>query len=372
MSALRLIALAGLLACGAGSPAGAQPSEAAAGWFDYSAAITADAAVVDRDAGDATVFGLVLVEVRSTLDTARAGWWADGQFGVALQATFGGRPTRSVGDFQGLSNIEAPARLRLFEAWYEHGFEDAALRLRCGLQDANAAFNVLDAAALFLNSSFGITPELSQVEPSIFPDTSLGLVLEHGVRERFYVLAGTFDARAETSLATRFRLGEGWFSAFETGYSAAGTKAGIGAWYSTRPATDAAGAPHNANSGYYAIAETTRTTRRGRVLSPFVQLGRARADRNVADAYAGAGLVWSRVCACRQDDRLGLAAAIAREASTRTTETVLELSYEAPMTPRLTLQPDVQVIWRPGFDHARDAATAVTLRLIYRPGRVPQ
>ena len=62
----------------------------------------------------------------------------------------------------------------------QHNFQWSGVSLLGGIYDLNSEFDRLQAAGLFLNSSFGVTPEIAQsgeTGPSIFPRTAAGLRL---------------------------------------------------------------------------------------------------------------------------------------------------------------------------------------------------
>ena len=83
-----------------------------------------------------------------------------------------------VGDAQTVSSLDAPAGVRLANAWIAKEF-DGVGGLKAGVVDLNTEFDVQSTAALFLNAAFGIGPDFSQSGlngPSIFPSTGLGLV----------------------------------------------------------------------------------------------------------------------------------------------------------------------------------------------------
>lgn len=96
------------------------------------------------------------------LDTAAAGWWANGTFTLSLLGTAGGDPSDRIGDLQGASSLQAPDTVRVFEAWYEHRWLDDRVALLLGLHDLNSDFYALEYSGLFMNGSFGIGPELAQ------------------------------------------------------------------------------------------------------------------------------------------------------------------------------------------------------------------
>jgi len=99
---------------------------------------------------------------------------------VFVLDTHGGAPSDRVGDVQGVSNLQAPERLRLEELWIQQNVFGNRLSVLAGRYDLNSEFYRLQSAGLFVNSSFGIGPELAQSGaegPSIFPNTSVGALL---------------------------------------------------------------------------------------------------------------------------------------------------------------------------------------------------
>ena len=78
---------------------------------------------------------------------------------VDLLASFGGHPSAYAGDIQGVSNIDAPAGVRIEEAWLQQNLLDGRLSLLAGRFDVSAEFYRLQSATLFLNSSLGTGPE---------------------------------------------------------------------------------------------------------------------------------------------------------------------------------------------------------------------
>ena len=87
----------------------------------------------------------------------------------------------------------------MFEAHYEHRFLDDRLGVLVGLHDLNADFYVTEYSGLFLNKSFTIGPELTQIGPSVFPTTA------PGIRLRLNGSAGLAVAHARNSDQCRRR-----------------------------------------------------------------------------------------------------------------------------------------------------------------------
>ena len=101
-------------------------------------------------------------------------------------------------------------------------------------------------------------------------------------------------------------------------------------------------------------------------LSAFARAGGAPNDRNPINFYADGGLVYQGLLPGRPNDKIGVAAAIARvgdnarglDADTgmygnfyfpvRSSEAMIELTYQAQFKPWLMVQPDLQYIVNPG------------------------
>src|SRR5258708_30891015 len=108
--------------------------------------------------------------------------WADPTGFLYGMGLHGGQPDDFVGGAQGVSSITGPRGARLDEAWLQHNFLGNRLSLLAGRYDLNGEFYRLHSAALFLNSSFGMGPEISQsgaAGPSGFPSTALAPPVQH-------------------------------------------------------------------------------------------------------------------------------------------------------------------------------------------------
>src|SRR2546427_5351408 len=117
------------------------------------------------------------LNLQLTLDAQRLVGWPGATVFLYGLGIHGGHPSTFVGDAQGVSNIEAPAKWKLEEGWIQQNLFGNRFSALFGRYDLNSEFYRLQSAGLFLNSSFGIGPEFSQsgVEgPSIFPNTSVG------------------------------------------------------------------------------------------------------------------------------------------------------------------------------------------------------
>lgn len=331
----------------------------------------------------------------SLLSMAVNGEAAFGVPGLSLYGatlfTNGASVNELVGAVQGISNIEAPLALRLYEAWADWLYGDDHNSLRFGLYDVNSEFDAIETGALFINPSHGIGPDFSQSGangPSIFPVTSLGLRSWHQRGPwvlQLAVLDGVpGDPQHETRTSIRFDHNDGVLLLAETGVaSAAGVRAALGYWRYTAKfddllSTDDLGAPlqRDDNHGYYGLVDVRLM---GEVEAPhrlngYVRYGRANANINATSRYTGAGLVLSGTLPGRSADQLGIAigvataskwhrAALAAQAlDSASEERLIELTYLLPVTSWLSLQPDIQHVEHAGFDASVRSAWVIGLR----------
>jgi len=295
-----------------------------------------------------------------------------GALHVYFLGNTGGNPTAMIGDLQTTSNIETTNTFKLYELWWQQRFADDHLAWLLGMHDYNATFNALDTAGLFTNSSFGISPDISQVSPSIFSTTSLAVMLSLYSDHDIYVHAAVYDGVPgdpgdDVGTQVVLKSDDGVFYAVEGGLQNedAGTKLALGGWFRTTDfETDFSGASYGDNSGAYLIGETPLSDH----WAGFFQLGHANQNRNQVGHYWGTGLTYSNWLMA--DDIVGVGLAYASAGSAYRSanpdmddyEMALECTYEFSPVPWLTLQPDIQFIRNPGMDATLDNAVALSLR----------
>lgn len=293
--------------------------------------------------------------------------FAHGEFAWSISATAGGAPSDYVGDIQGVNNASADDTATLYDFWYRHDFSEQ-VSLLVGMNDYNAYFSGLETASLFINSSFGIGPDISQAGPSIFPSTTVGAVLQWQT-ERWYGLFGVYDGTPgdpENPHGTQVSLGsdDGIFASGEWGFTPSeGTKLAVGVWSNTAPVENmATGLEEEQNQGVYAIGETALSEQ----VAVFVQLGLADDQLNAISEYVGAGAQYRGLG--HSDASLGLAVAHARASKyleSESHETAIELTYDYPINNHWRVQPDIQYVITPGFATDVDDAWVVGLRVAY-------
>lgn len=122
--------------------------------------------------------------------------WEGLRFGTAVVGIHGDDPGGLVGDYQGVSSIAAPSTLRLYELWLQQRLLDDRLSLLAGIYDVNAAFDVLETAALFMNSSYGMGPGFACGGPGgvpTYPCPGLSLLVRASLSERIELLGVVAD-----------------------------------------------------------------------------------------------------------------------------------------------------------------------------------
>jgi porin len=350
--------------------------------------------------------------VQFTLLLRRLVGWQGARIFVFALGTHGGAPSDLVGDVQGVSNLEAPAAVRLEEAWLQQNLLGNRLSWLVGRYDLNTEFYRLQSGALFVNSSFGIGPEFAQsgrAGPSIFPNTAVGTRVDFkpspNVVWRAAVLDGVPVGRpggairlfapgdgvllvGEVALISRpdttgeprqrrFRIGRGPARSY-TG------KLALGAWYYTArfpdlfaPLPNGALVQHRGSGGAYLIGDqTVWSPRRGLpgALAAFAQLGLGDGRVNQIGGYLGAGLTLTAPFPSRLQDELGVAVAAARNGShyeraqtaagvPAAGETTMELTYLAQLGSWLSVQPDLQYVIHPGGTRSTRNAVVLGLRV---------
>ena len=338
--------------------------------------------------------------------------WRGARVFVFVLGTHGDTPDRLVGDVQGASNLAPSAGVRLEEAWLQQNLLANRLSLLVGRYDLNSEFYRLQSASVFVNSSFGIGPELAQSGaggPSIFPHTSVGTRIAFkrasNVVWRLAVLDGVPVDRPGHSTAL-FAAGDGALLVsemallsrpdtatpmrsrrFEIGRGLArpyAAKVAIGGWYYTSRFPDlvdtsSAGTPvrHRGSYGAYIVGDETlwsQPQNGPRALSAFAQLGVGDGRVNQIGGYLAGGLALAAPFASRTQDVLGLAVAAARNGShferaqavigiPGAGETTFELTYLAQLSSWLSIQPDAQYVIHPGGTRALRNAVVPGLRI---------
>lgn len=314
------------------------------------------------------------------------GWRGLAVHGYLLNNS-GGAPNDIAGTLQGVDNIEVGRpRARLYELWLKASFAGDKGSVLAGLYDLNSEFYSTQASGLLLAPPFGIGSELASTGPngpSIFPSTALAVRMRVEGKQGRYVQAAVLNAKAGTvgdpdGPATEFDHGA--LIVAEAGIGATWRLA-AGGWFYTQRQTDlrdldAKGDPARSHArGAYLLAEYPFVDGgvSGRSVRGFARLGLSDGDTTAFRSGWQAGVLVEKVFASRPDSAFsvgveqGMLSSKQRDntrdagVSPAHAESSIEITYSDKVLPRLTLQPDVQLIRRAGGD--RDARDVVVVAL---------
>jgi len=328
-----------------------------------------------------------LVTLGFALDTEAAGWWRGGGFFLGGAHLYGSDPgTNRGGVFQTASDIEDQTTTRLNLLGYDHAFGDSGMSLRFGMYDLSDEFTVAEAAGQFVNSSFGLQPDLGlNLSLSTYPISAPGLRLAWQ-SESLDLRAAVFDGKpcsvddSDHGNCIHLAAEDGAFLLGEATWRPAGAEAGgpelkLGLWHHTDDFRDfeATGpAPRlDGNQGVYTVGSARLAgAAEGRGLDAFFKAGWAPPDRNPVTLFLGGGLVWRGPLATRPDDSAGLAFARVdfshpwrQRSGVKAQETVVEASYAFSLGEHWALRPDLQWVHHPSAAPGLDDAWLALLRV---------
>jgi len=325
-------------------------------------------------------------DVKLLADADKLWGWNNTTAFLQLISNHGGNLNEThVGSFMGVDNIEANTNTtKLFHAWLERSFFDQKFSVLAGLYPVDSQFYVTDATGVFLHPTGGMAAEVAQTGvngPSIFPTSSFGFRAMWQPTPKFYFQAALVDGvpgdpNNPHGTHIRFDRGDGTLAIAETGLRPAEeiSKYAVGTWRYTAHFddlvdTDASGNPvRRVNRGTYFLSEQTVFREKddsSQGLALFFRYGVANGDVNPLDYSYSLGLRYKGLLPGRDQDEFGIGltrghvgAKFRQAVATplETSETALEITYRAKVTPWLAIQPTLQRIANPGHDPAlRDA-----------------
>jgi porin len=343
-----------------------------------------------------------------TLDLEKLAKWPGASFYVDGYWISGrGLSKNAIGNLLAVSSIEALPSTRLHDLWLQQEFHDGQASLRTGQIALDDEFYISQHSAGFVNSTFGCPDILSTDLPSggpcypfatpgarfrVAPTT--GLTFSAAAFNGNPAPPGPGDPQVRNSSGTNFLIGEGGFLAIaELAYafdeepisSLRLSDVKLGGWYLTAdfsdlrrdtlgrsladPTSNRIAATHRGNFGVYLVADKMlwrRPDTATQGLAAFLRVGGAPADRNLISLEVDAGLTFKGLFPGRELDVLGVGASYALIGSpsrrldrdevlftgigrpVRDYEALLEITYEARISPWWLLQPDLQLIFHPG------------------------
>ncbi len=307
-----------------------------------------------------------------------------------------------------VSSLEALRGTLLFELWYEQALFDKTLSIRVGQMAADQEFMISQYGSLFLNHTFGWSTLPSADLPSggpAYPLATPGVRVRVTPRDDVAVLVGVFNGdpagpgsgnpQLRDASGTAFRLQDGAFVIGEVQYSINGGEGAtglpgtykLGAWYDSQSFADqrftaagvsladpqtqpgspsAVGRNHRGNWSVYGMVDQLLyrpADAKDGGIGVFARVMGAPGDRNLINFYTDFGVTWKGALPGRSGDTFGLGFGLARISDTavqldkdtraadggayplRRHESVLELTYQALITPWLVVQPTAQYIF---------------------------
>jgi len=295
---------------------------------------------------------LGLANIKAGFNTETANWWKGGRMYINIGNTHGGEPSATlVGDFQGISNIEAGNLSFLYELWYKQKL--GKLEMTVGLQDLNADFATNESGSIFTNSSFGIQSSIADnVAPPIFPLTALGANVKWSISDTFLWEAAIFDGTPDdfetNPYNTEWKLSknQGFLTVTELQVkkSLIIGKIGnykFGVYYHQHNDTIAV---EQKNGGFYFTGDQQITSK----LFVFSQVGISPKEMNKNNRYFSIGLNCIGPFDKRPNDQVGIAIAYAGiDGNAVGSETAIEMMYQFEVTKNIYLRPDIQYIINP-------------------------
>ena len=314
------------------------------------------------------------------VDTDRAFGWTGGSFVLeAFYANADSLDTQYVGAAQDPSLIDTSgvAMFRLYQAYYKQDIGNTNLLF--GIYDLETEFGISRPMDIFFNGAYAWTGTLDQSGlngPSTYPSTSLAFRIRQRFSDEWSVQAAVLDGipdslRFMNANAVNINRTAGALLIGEADYTPTKTtKIMAGYWEYTGQfpafnAVNADGTPrqiYDSYGGYIGGATRlySQTTRRG--LDGFANLGFASSRTQQIDQSLNFGLTYTGLLDARPFDRMGVAVGLARAGGpykasqlaaadpVGTYETNFELTYRAPITRWLTVQPDIQYWIHPNMD----------------------
>ena len=306
---------------------------------------------------------LGLADLFLHFNTENAGLWKGGDFLIRGANSHGGEPSANlVGDFQGISNIEAGNHSFLYELWFKQAISNITFNI--GLQDLNTEFANSDVSSLFLNSSFGIHSVIAKnISAPIFPITKPGITLCVEVSKQLFLKTAIYKGCPVDFDSNPYNLNwnlfyeEGllWINEGQFSWTGIYNKSNVlkaGMFYHQHCEESTTIHPEivdklSKDYGFYMVGEHQLSIgNESQGLKVFYQVGLSPISDNFG--YVGGGCTYSGLLASNGKDVLGLAFADGMlNDEYGHNETTFEVAYKVQLTDQIYIQPDLQYLVHP-------------------------
>jgi porin len=309
------------------------------------------------------------------IDLAKLGAWRGLGFRADAHWYEGPAPTQSlVGGLEAmaLSGWEASNAFRAYDLYLHQSLQGDRFLFKIGQLAADTDFMVSRFAGLFLNAAFGDLPSQNlNIDAPVYPLAAPGAYAFGQLWPRLAARVGVYTGEAGDDVSSNH--GFGWRLGSKAGWTVFGELAlnnDVGnSTYTFGFICDTGGSlqfgigtERDSHSEFYwMVDQTLAADERGNPqVGAFARFTISpQSQRSVVHLYGDAGLNVFGPIAGRPDDTAGLAISVLRFTSDfvdeiqaqgtdlGTGEALIELTYQAVLTPWLKLQPDLQFILSP-------------------------
>jgi len=334
-----------------------------------------------------------LVDAGVGINLERLAGWKDTVFFANVICPHGdGLTNRYTGDLNVLSSIDANDGLRLENCWLQTSFADGKWSVRAGQIVVDAEFAVVDGAAAFLNSGFGLSPTVADnINLSTYPVAAPGLRVAWKP-DKIWTLQAAVSSGDAGTLVTNPRnarwnlsahdgvavFAEAIYQPYRVGGGLPGTMK-LGGFYDSKffPAQSGSGSWHG-DYGFYAILDQMVWPKGGKLeavpqgVDVFAKAAFAPEHRNFIEYDFEAGMTYTGPFPGRTSDVAGIGLVQAKVSDdargpdgrrfSSHRETVLEFFYQAAINDHFSVQPDFQYIVNPGATNGERDAVVGGLR----------
>ena len=342
-----------------------------------------------------------LLDLEVDIDLNKALGWRGGKVhlsGYGIQGQ--DLSTQYVGNIMTVTNVESqPSLAKIGEFWLEQRLLDERLGVRAGLLEADRYYIISPTADVFINSTFGFPDSWEVNMPDGgpgYPNAAPGLLARLDLTPDWRVTASVMNGSpigpdtSATDYGTRFPTGNGVLSWLEAAYHPTlqwGDQAlpghyKVGGWYNSatidsltqadsgRDFDNPSTTTYRGQYAVYGLVDQTlfrEANSDSQGLSAFARVTyNPQTARNLVTWYFDTGVAYVGLLDGRPEDILGLGfawaklspdlnSAIAAQNTANGTqmpmvspESLIELTYQAPLNPWLTLQPFFQYVINPG------------------------
>lgn len=342
-----------------------------------------------------------LLDLEVDIDLNKALGWQGGKIhftGYGIQGQ--NLATQFTGSILTTTNVESnPSIPKVGEFWFEQKLLDNQLGIRAGLLEADRYYIISPTANVFVNSTFGFPDSWEANMPGGgpgYPNATPGLLASYDFNDDWKITASVMNGMpngpntSNSQYGTTLPVGNGTLSWLEAAFTpewrfGEQTLPGyykLGSWYNSftvnnvtlddtgRTFTSPINTTYRGQYSVYglfdqAVFRENSTDTQG--LNIFTRVTYSpQADRNLVTWYFDAGLAYLGLFDGRPQDILGLGFGWAKftpylngqiatqnilagtQTPMATAESLIELTYQAPISPWLTLQPFFQYAINPG------------------------